>query len=52
MTDPVGLIDIAPTIVDLLGLAPPPGFEGRSLLPLDGEPQPDRIASPVMSTVA
>jgi arylsulfatase A-like enzyme len=30
----VSLIDIAPTLVDLLGLPPQPRFEGRSLAPL------------------
>ncbi len=34
-------IDVAPTILDWLGLEPPPGFNGRSLLPfLDGS-EPD-----------
>ena len=32
--DPVGLIDVAPTILDFLGVEPPKQFEGRSLLPL------------------
>jgi arylsulfatase A-like enzyme len=31
----VGLIDVAPTVLDLLGLAAPPEYQGRSLL--DGE---------------
>jgi len=30
---PVGLIDVTPTIVDILGLGAPRDFEGRSLLP-------------------
>jgi arylsulfatase A-like enzyme len=30
----VSLIDVSPTILDLLGLPPEPRFEGRSLLPL------------------
>lgn len=34
VTTPVGLIDVAPTILDLLNLPPPPGIQGRSLLPL------------------
>src|SRR5262249_30146595 len=29
----VRLIDLAPTILDLLAIAPPPTFEGRSVLP-------------------
>jgi len=36
-------VDIAPTLLDLVGLTPPPSFEGRSLLPLmTGESEPDR----------
>jgi arylsulfatase A-like enzyme len=31
---PVSLIDVAPTLLDLLGLPPAPAFEGRSLVPL------------------
>jgi arylsulfatase A-like enzyme len=30
----VELIDLAPTLCDLCGVPPPPGFEGRSLAPL------------------
>jgi arylsulfatase A-like enzyme/Flp pilus assembly protein TadD len=30
---PVRLIDLAPTVLDLLGVAPPDAFEGRSVLP-------------------
>lgn len=30
---PVSAIDLAPTILDLFGLPPQPGFEGRSLVP-------------------
>ena len=30
----VSLIDVAPTLLDLVGIAPPAGFEGRSLAPL------------------
>jgi arylsulfatase A-like enzyme len=34
---PVEMVDVAPTILDLLGLAPPSSFEGKSLAPvLDG----------------
>jgi hypothetical protein len=32
---PCGIVDIAPTILDLLGLPPLPGMEGSSLLTLD-----------------
>jgi arylsulfatase A-like enzyme len=39
----VRLIDVAPTITDLLGIAPPASFDGESLVPqLDGAPVPDR----------
>ncbi len=39
----VRLIDVAPTIADLLGVAPPPSFDGESLVPqLEGAPVPDR----------
>ena len=39
----VRLIDVAPTIADLLGVAAPPQFDGESLVPqLDGAPVPDR----------
>ncbi|MCW5892325.1 MAG: sulfatase [bacterium] len=31
--EPVSLVDVAPTLLDLLGLAPEPRFEGRSLAP-------------------
>jgi arylsulfatase A-like enzyme len=35
--EPVALVDLAPTLLDLVGLAPLPSFRGRSLLPaLDG----------------
>lgn len=30
----VGLVDVMPTVYDLLGVAPPDGFRGRSLVPL------------------
>jgi choline-sulfatase len=32
VAQPVGLIDVAPTILSFLGMAAPPSFEGRSLL--------------------
>lgn len=41
--DEVGLIDLGPTLVDLVGGAPLPSFHGRSLLPaLQGSPLPSR----------
>ena len=32
VTEPVGLIDVAPTVLDFLHFSPPPSFEGGSLL--------------------
>jgi len=32
--EPVSLVDVLPTLLDLLGLDPAPGIEGRSLAPL------------------
>ncbi|MFQ5791297.1 MAG: sulfatase, partial [Acidobacteriota bacterium] len=32
----VSLIDVAPTVLDILGLSSPPSFQGRSLMPLLG----------------
>jgi choline-sulfatase len=41
--DEVGLIDLGPTLVDLVGAAPLPSFRGRSLLPaVEGKPLPRR----------
>lgn len=37
---PAGLIDVAPTIVDYLGIPTPASFSGRSLLKEDGAPRP------------
>jgi arylsulfatase A-like enzyme len=37
--DEVALVDVGPTLLDLVGLRPPPYFRGRSLLPrIDGKP--------------
>jgi arylsulfatase A-like enzyme len=44
--EPVSLIDLAPTLLDALGLPPEPRFEGRSLLPLLRDPPLDRVAAP------
>lgn len=38
VTTPVELLDVYPTLVDLAGLPPPPGLEGRSLRPLLANP--------------
>lgn len=39
----VSLVDLAPTLLEALGLAIPPSFQGRSLAPLQrGETLPDR----------
>ena len=41
--DEVGLIDLGPTLVDLVGAAPLPSFHGRSLLPaVQGKALPSR----------
>jgi hypothetical protein len=41
--DEVGLLDLGPTLVDLVGAKPMPSFQGRSLLPLvHGQPLPAR----------
>ena len=40
---PVRLMDVAPTLVELLGLEMPPSFQGQSLVPLmDGNSEPTR----------
>lgn len=41
----VELVDIAPTILDAIGLAPESAFQGRTLIPLAaGEPFPEKYA--------
>jgi arylsulfatase A-like enzyme len=45
VSDLVRSIDVAPTVLELLGVEPPEGTQGRSLLPLvSGEPEEPRIA--------
>jgi arylsulfatase A-like enzyme/Flp pilus assembly protein TadD len=34
------LVDLAPTLLEVLGQTPPPAMQGRSLLPLIGNPNP------------
>jgi arylsulfatase A-like enzyme len=53
--EPVQLIDVMPTVVDLSGLPPPPKMQGRSLAPLvaagdaDGAARTKRGAPPAIS---
>jgi arylsulfatase A-like enzyme/Flp pilus assembly protein TadD len=35
------LVDLAPTVLEALGQKPPPSMQGRSLLPLIGNPHPE-----------
>jgi arylsulfatase A-like enzyme/Flp pilus assembly protein TadD len=39
------LVDLAPTVLDALGQTPPPSMQGRSLLPLIGNPHPENRPS-------
>ena len=48
-TSPVSLIDLFPTLFDLIGLAQPKGLDGESLLPLMRGTREDR-SRPVLST--
>jgi len=44
VNQPVGLIDLMPTLLDLAGIEPPTGIQGRSLRPLlEGEAVRDRL---------
>ncbi len=36
---PVGVVDVLPTILELLGVEAPPALEGRSLVPTEGTPE-------------
>lgn len=38
------LVDVAPTVLDALGIARPPGFQGRALLAPDTPPDPGHMA--------
>jgi len=40
VSTPVRLLDVAPTLLELLGIAPPAGTQGRSLVALMGEDPP------------
>jgi arylsulfatase A-like enzyme len=50
VTEPVSLVDVAPTLLDLVGLPRPEAMQGRSLRPL-WERQPGFRPSPVLSQV-
>jgi arylsulfatase A-like enzyme/Flp pilus assembly protein TadD len=39
------LVDLAPTLLEALGQAPPPAIQGHSLLPLIGNPHPENRPS-------
>ena len=39
------LVDLAPTLLEALGQMPPPAMQGRSLLPLIGNPHPENRPS-------
>lgn len=40
VTTPVDLLDVAPTIADLIGAPAPDGWQGESLIPVIDDPQP------------
>src|SRR5450432_68336 len=47
LEDPVALVDVGPTLLDMVGMAPPATMRGRSLLPLiEGK---EREAVPIFS---
>lgn len=46
LAEPRSLVDLLPTICDLVGVAPPPGIDGTSFLPVingAAEPDPDQV---------
>ena len=49
ISSPVGLIDVAPTLLEMVGVAPGPQFEGRSLLGWLAEGAPESGAHPVFT---
>jgi arylsulfatase A-like enzyme len=50
--DVTALIDVGPTLLDLLGLDPPPTFQGRSLVPaMRGSALPPRPVGAVLQAV-
>lgn len=49
---PVQLIDVAPTILDLLGLEAPGAMQGRSLLPMMLSPDHEPPATPVFTILS
>ncbi len=40
VTAPVDLVDLAPTLADLLGITPPAGWQGESLIGVIDDPEP------------
>ncbi len=40
VTAPIDLLDLAPTLADLVGARPPDGWQGESLVPVIDDPQP------------
>jgi len=48
---PVSLVDLLPTVLDLLGIPPPPATDGRSLVPLLRDPRGTSPVRPVFFEV-
>ncbi len=45
LSQPTGAVDVVPTLLDLLGVEPPPGLSGQSLVPMmTGTPRPSPVA--------